>query len=215
MLAMKCRNLSMNHRKVISWILRQPIIQLAIFIQMKQENNQEKIEQRSSVYWRYTHQNTQHAKALPSVLCKQKAMIHVSEGMKTKASDLDRLTEQIREKKTLGNTTFEEKIKIRTITTESWSIVKAASYFSVSEYLIRQARELKKIHGILRKNRGKPLPASTAEKVQFFYEDDAHSRLMPSRKDFVTIKKMCISKKDSFYATFMSCMYCSKNRTQY
>ena len=75
MLAMKCRNLSMNHRKVISWILRQPIIQLAILIQMKQENNQEKNEQRSSVYWRYTHQNTQHAKALPSVLCKREAMI--------------------------------------------------------------------------------------------------------------------------------------------
>ena len=68
-------------------------------------------------------------------------------------------------KKTLGSTTFEEKIKIRTIATESWSIVKAASYFSVSEYLIRQARELKKIHGILRTNRGKPLPASTAEEV--------------------------------------------------
>ena len=106
-------------------------------------------------------------------------MIHVSEEMKTKASDLDRLTEQIREKKTLGSTTFEETIKTLTITTESWSIVKAASYFSVSEYLIRQARE----------NRGKPLSASTAEKVQFFYEDDAHSRLMPGRKDFVTIKK--------------------------
>ena len=30
MLAMKCRNLSTNHRKLISWILRQPIIQLAI-----------------------------------------------------------------------------------------------------------------------------------------------------------------------------------------
>ena len=102
MLAMKCRNLSMNHRKVISWILRQPIIQLAILIQMRQENNQEKIEQRSSVYWRYTHQNTQHAKALPSALCKRKAMIHVSKEMKTKASDLDRLTEQIREKKDIG-----------------------------------------------------------------------------------------------------------------
>ena len=102
MLTMKCRNLSMNHRKVISWILRQPIIQLAILIQMKQEKNQEKIEQRSFVYWRYTHQNTQHAKALQSVLCKRKAMIHVSEEMKTKASDLDRLTEQIREKKTFG-----------------------------------------------------------------------------------------------------------------
>ena len=98
MSAMKCHNLSMNHRKLISWILRQPIIQLATLIQMKQENNQEKIEQRSSVYWRYTHQNTQHAKALQSVLCKRKAMIHVSEEMKTKASHLDRLTEQIREK---------------------------------------------------------------------------------------------------------------------
>ena len=96
MLAMKCRNLSMNRRKLISWIVRQPIIQL------KQENNQEKIEQRSSVYWRYTHQNTQHANALQSVLCKRKAIIHVSEKMKTKASDLDRLTEQIREKNDNG-----------------------------------------------------------------------------------------------------------------
>ena len=116
MLAMKCRNLSMNHRKLIIWILRQPIIQLAILIQMNQENNQEKIEQRSSVYWRYTHQNTQHAKALQSVLRKRKAMIHVSEEMKTKASDLDRLTEQIREnKQTLGSSTSEEKIQILTL----------------------------------------------------------------------------------------------------
>ena len=102
MLAMKCRNLSMNHRKLRSWILRQPIIQLTILIQMKQENNQEKIEQRSSVYWRYTRQNTQNAKALQSVLCKRKAMIHVAEEMKTKASDLNRLTEQIREKTDIG-----------------------------------------------------------------------------------------------------------------
>ena len=101
MLAMKCHNLSMNHRKLISWVLQQPIIHRAILIQMKQENNQAKIEQRSSV-WRYTHQNTQHANALQSVLRKRKAMIHVSEEMKTKASDLDRLTDQIREKTDIG-----------------------------------------------------------------------------------------------------------------
>ena len=89
---------------------------------MKQENNQEKIEQRSSVYWRYTHQHTQHAKAVQSVLCKRKAMTHVSEEMKTKASDLDRLTENIRQKQTLGSTTSKEKIKILTLTTESWSV---------------------------------------------------------------------------------------------
>ena len=123
MLAMRFCNLSMNHRKLISWILRQPIIQLAISIQMKQENNQQKIEQRSSVYCTYTHQNAQHAKALQSVLCKQKAMIHVSEEMKTKASDLDKLTVQIRQKQILGSTTTsEERITIFTLTTESWSI---------------------------------------------------------------------------------------------
>ena len=64
----------------------------------------------------------QHAKALQSILCKRKAMIHVSEEMKTKASDLDGLTEQIQQKQTLGSTTSEEKIKIFTLTTESWSI---------------------------------------------------------------------------------------------
>ena len=67
----------------------------------------------------YTHPNTQHAKALQSALCKRKAMIHVSEEMKTKASDLDRLAEQIRQKQTLGSI---EKIKIFTLTIESWSI---------------------------------------------------------------------------------------------
>ena len=35
-------------------------------------------------------------------------MIHVSEEMKAKASDLDKLTEQIRQKQALGSTTSEE-----------------------------------------------------------------------------------------------------------
>ena len=41
MLAMKRHNLSMNHRKLIKWILRQPSIKQAILIQMKPGNNQE------------------------------------------------------------------------------------------------------------------------------------------------------------------------------
>ena len=68
MLAMKCRNLGMNHRKLKS--NGQPTIQLAILIQMRQEKR--KMEQRSSVYWRYTHQNTQHAKASQSIFSKRK-----------------------------------------------------------------------------------------------------------------------------------------------
>ena len=54
----------------------------------------------------------------------------------TKARDLHKLTERMREKLTLGSTTSEEKMKILTLTPESWSIVKA-SFFGVSEYLIR------------------------------------------------------------------------------
>ena len=87
----------------------------------------------------------------------------VSEETKTKARDLDKLTVQMREKLALGSTTSEEKMKIFTLTPESWSIVKA-SFFGVSEYFIRQARELKKSGGILGspdKNRSKPFPAST------------------------------------------------------
>ena len=53
----------------------------------------------------------------------------VSKGIKRKASDLDKLTEQMREKLTLGSTTSEEKMKILTLTPESWSIVKASVVF--------------------------------------------------------------------------------------
>ena len=87
---------------------------------------------------------------------------------KRKTSDLDKLTEQIREKLTTGITTYEEKVQILTLTPESWTIQKIASYFGVSEYQVRQTRELKKSRGVLvmpDKNRGKNLPESTAEKV--------------------------------------------------
>ena len=36
--------MSMNHRKLINWILREPIIQLAILIQMKQKKNNQETE---------------------------------------------------------------------------------------------------------------------------------------------------------------------------
>ena len=112
--------------------------------------------------------------------------------MKIKASDLDKLTEQMREKLTTGTTTYEEKVQILNLAPESWTIRKAASYFGVSEYQVRQARGLKKSRGILAmldKNRGKTLPESTAEKVILFFEDDEHSRLMPGKKDFVSTKR--------------------------
>ena len=90
--------------------------------------------------------------------------------VKIKADDLDRLTEQMREKLTTGTTTYAEKVQILTLTPDSWTIKKAASYFGVSEYQVRQARDLKKSRGILSKpdnNRGKPLSESTERKSNY------------------------------------------------
>ena len=112
--------------------------------------------------------------------------------VKIKAADLDRLTEQMSEKLTTGTTTSEEKFQILTLTPDSWTTEKAALYFDVSEYQVQQARDMRKSRGILSKpdnKRGKPLSKSTAAKVQLFFEDDAHSRLMPGKKDFVSIRR--------------------------
>ena len=49
--------------------------------------------------------------------------------VKIKAADLDRLTEQMRQKLTTGTTTSAEKVQILTLTPDSWTIKKAASYF--------------------------------------------------------------------------------------
>ena len=173
MLAIKRHNLSMNHRKLINWILRQPSTQQAILIPMKQGNNEESLNnclQSIGGTPIKTHSMAKHRrvsyvneKLQRSVGCLKRSFAAAvgveenslmvenekcsrrpvtSEEIKTKASDLDKLTEQMREKLTLGSTTSEEKMKILTLTPESWSIVEAASFFGVSEYLIRQAREL-------------------------------------------------------------------------
>ena len=58
--------------------------------------------------------------------------------------------------------------------------------------MVRQARELKSSSGILaipKKKTGKVLQKSTIEQVISFYEDDEHSRLMPGKKDYVSIQR--------------------------
>ena len=64
-----------------------------------------------------------------------------------------------------------------------------AEFFTVSEYLVRSARELKKMKGILAEPdqiRGKMLSDSTLTLVTRFFEDDEYSRVMPGKKDFVS-----------------------------
>ena len=88
--------------------------------------------------------------------------------------------------------TYPEKLQILTLVPDKWSRQHCAQYFNVSEYLVRQARELKKSGGILTKpnpKRGKTLPNETLNLVRCFYEDDEYSRQMPGKKDCVSIGK--------------------------
>ena len=79
-----------------------------------------------------------------------------------------------------------------TLAPKSWTRKKISSYFEVSEYLVRTARKVKNENGILSlpgKKTGNPLSPETVNLVINFYQSDEFSRMMPGKKDYVSIKK--------------------------
>ena len=107
---------------------------------------------------------------------------------KEKAIELDRLHEAMKDK--LITATYAEKLQILTLAPDSWSREHCAAYFGVSEYLIRRARELKKVGGILNKpnpKQGKTISNETINLVKSFFEDDEYGRQLPGKKDCVSI----------------------------
>ena len=107
----------------------------------------------------------------------------ISTDVQTKAKDLDKLHESMRDK--LVTACYTDKVQILTLIPDSWSRKFAANYFNVSEYMIRTARELKKEKGVLAKpkaKQGKNLTLETLQLVSDFYEDDEYTRLMPGKK---------------------------------
>ena len=133
-----------------------------------------------------------------------------SKEFEKKAIDLDKLTEATREK--LPHSDYRHKVQLLTLTPESWSIKYASNYFQVSEYLIRRARELKRQQGINAlpdQNTGKILPEDTLAHVRSFFEDDEYSRLLPGKKDVVSIgrnvhkqKRLLLCNLKELYASF-------------
>ena len=64
---------------------------------------------------------------------------------------------------------YPQKIQILTLISDKWPREYASKQFDVSEYLIRTARELKKVGGIQAKpapKKGKTLPQETLDLVQ-------------------------------------------------
>ena len=85
-----------------------------------------------------------------------------------------------------------QKVQILTILPKSWTVKKIQEEFSVTNYMARKAKDLAKVNGVLSSpnpKHGCTLPTVTITLVQDFYELDEISRMMPGKKDFVSIRE--------------------------
>ena len=108
--------------------------------------------------------------------------------------DVDDQAEMIEQHKERFHSTTErsEKVQILTVLPQSWSIRRVQGEFGASDYMIRKAKDLVKEKGILstpNPKLGNPLAQHKTELVWKFYESDEVSRMMPRRKDYVSVKQ--------------------------
>ena len=83
------------------------------------------------------------------------------------------------------------KVQILTLVPESWSQKTVATEFQVTEYMVKQARKLKREKGILAipdPKKGNTLSKNTVKLVTDFYQV-MRIQVLPRTKDKVSIKK--------------------------
>jgi len=130
--------------------------------------------------------------------------------LQNKANDLDKLVLLL--KKKLSTVKRSRKIQLLTLTPASWTNTYAAKEFNVSTYMVKQARKLAQKKGICEMpnpQKGKKIPETTVELVRKFYQDDQYSRLMPGKKDCISLgknvyeqKRLILCNLDELYAVF-------------
>ena len=135
-----------------------------------------------------------------------------SEEIKAKAEEHDRLMYLVKEKLSDASLKSSEKIQILTLAPSNWSKEKTAAFFNVTDYQVKAARSLFKDRGILSKpdpKKGVSLPENVIQEVIDFYEDDEFSRLMPGKKDYVSLgkkihkqKRLLLCNLNELYASF-------------
>jgi hypothetical protein len=104
----------------------------------------------------------------------------------------DEILKQLKEKFQDSTTSKSLKVTILTILPKSWSIRRVQEVFpSASNYMIRRAKQLVMDHGIISSpnpKSGKTLNEVAVEVVKSFYDSDEVSRVMPGKKDYLSIK---------------------------
>ncbi len=83
------------------------------------------------------------------------------------------------------------KIQILTVLPKSWSLAKIQAEFGASNFMARKAKQLVIDKGVLSSPDPQPghcLTQTTVHLVVSFYNNDSSSRMMPGKKDFVSVK---------------------------
>ena len=122
---------------------------------------------------------------------KMKKITEASQRTVITEAPIDEATEMIKQLKEETKKRSEQ-VQVLTVLPKSWSLKKIQQEFGVSEYLARQSKKLVEERGILSLPgplRGPSLPSETVDTVCAFYESDDISRVMPGKKDFVSVKK--------------------------
>ena len=134
-------------------------------------------------------------------------------GIDEKPNTDDDIISQLKEK--YSTATRSEKLQILTVVPKSWSIRKIESEFGASNYIVRKAKELVREKGILSTPNPKPgrsLPQTSIDIVIRFYESDENSRMMPGKKDCISVrgeegritmqKRLILSNLQELYRSF-------------
>lgn len=90
-----------------------------------------------------------------------------------------------------SSTAESQKLLILTLAPKSWSVEKLATEFNTTKHRSSKAKHLVREYGILTapdSKLGKRLIDSTVGLIRKFYENDENSRIMPGKKDFVSVK---------------------------
>ena len=109
--------------------------------------------------------------------------------MESQQSDESEIIMQLKEKFN-SSVKRSEKLRILTVLPKSWSLKKTMQVFGVTKYMAKQAKKLVQEKGVLSSpnpKAGKSLSRSTEEQVTSFYRSDEISRMMPGKKDTVSV----------------------------
>ena len=90
-------------------------------------------------------------------------------------------------------TSFADKVSLLTLKPDSWTHNQTISFFQngITKHMIRTAKKLKETSGLLsrptRKTRSDKIKPETLQAAKDFFYDDENSRIMPGKKDYVSV----------------------------